>query len=121
MRSLWQGTIKGRVASKKNTRRNYGRVSLPSLAYERFNADAIAQILPTRPKNPISIPFQIHAWFYLKGKMRQDIDNSITGLLDTLMDAGVILDDNDCYAMHIYKRPGQPDFSTIIDIRELEA
>lgn len=86
-------TILGRPASKKNSRRNYGHISLPSEAFLRFKEDALWQLKKHKPKNIIQ-KCQIEYTFYQKGKLTQDPDNAIASINDVLQDAEIIADDS---------------------------
>lgn len=115
--------IKGRPASKKNSRRIFGKVSLPSVAYERFQAEAVLQIREEMHKKgwtKISIPVRIDYVFFQKGRMRQDVDNAMGSVNDVLQDAGLIQDDNLIVKGTFEKIGGCPNWSTYITIRNLD-
>lgn len=94
--------ILNRPASKKNSRRNFGHVSLPSKAYLAFHDDALRQL--KKVKERFIGPVIIHYAFYQKGKMRQDVDNAIASINDVLQDARIIDDDANIIAGSFSKR-----------------
>lgn len=111
-------TITGRPASKKNNRRNFGHVSLPSKAYERFHEDALWQLKTVQARFTGKV--RIDYWFMQKGKMRQDVDNAMASINDVLQDAGIIWDDNDVYVGSFEKLPYAADWSTRVLIQEID-
>ena len=84
--------ITGRPASKKNNRRNFGHISLPSKAFENFKENALWQLKKYKQKTPIEYA-DIEYIFYQKGNMEQDPDNAIASINDVLQDAGIIEND----------------------------
>lgn len=110
-------TITGQPYSKKNSRRNFGHVSLPSKAYERFHEDALWQL----KKIKIKFTGRVHIQyiFYQKGKMRQDADNAIASINDVLQDAGIIKDDNNIVSGEFVKLGNCDAWETEITIKEI--
>lgn len=110
--------IKGRPHSKKNSRRNFGHVSLPSLAYERFKHDALGQLkayrLPTYTE-----PVRMAVLFRQKGRMRSDLDNGLSSIMDVLQDAGVLTDDTLVTEVYAKKEGGYKEFETEVEIELL--
>src|SRR5262245_35418860 len=95
--------ILGRPVSKKNSRvlvrrpgsRGRGILSLPSHAYERFRASALAQLhSQVRPHAPLTCPVRVDYTFYQKGRLRQDVDNAIASINDILQEAEILFDDD---------------------------
>jgi len=108
-------TINGRPASKKNSRRNFGHISLPSKAYERFHEDALWQL--KKVKERFTGPVEVKYDFYQKGKLSQDVDNAITSINDVLQDAGII--DNDTHITEGYfRKQSASNWWTIITIKK---
>jgi len=107
-------TIKDRPCSKKNSRRNYGHISLPSLGFERFRESALWQL--KKYKIYVNEPVTINYVFYQKGKLKQDVDNAIASINDVLQDAGIIENDDLIFAGHFQKIQGAPDWKTEIEI-----
>jgi len=110
-------TILDRPASKKNNRRNFGHVSLPSVAYERFHKSAMWQL--KKVKERFTGPVFIRYTFIQKGKLHQDVDNAIASVNDCLQDAGIIDDDDHVTDGSFHKESGK-DWCTIIEIVSLE-
>jgi Holliday junction resolvase RusA-like endonuclease len=109
-------TIEGPPRSKKNSRRNFGHVSLPSKAYEVFHESAMWQLKKVKAKfvGPIAVTYN----FVQKGKMHQDIDNAICSINDVLQDAGIIDDDDNIVSGSFNKESGK-DWKTTIEIVKL--
>ena len=98
---------------KKNSRRNFGHVSLPSKAYERFHEDALWQLKGVKEK--FTGPVMVNYVFYQKGKMRQDVDNAMASINDVLQDAGIIDDDVNIKCGVFYKYSAK-EWSTEVEI-----
>ncbi len=109
----YEFVINGRPASKKNSRRNFGRVSLPSEAYIKFESNALSQLLPMGLKT-MTEPLGIIAHFKTKGKYRQDLDNALSSIFDVLTKAKVIQDDDLIKEAHVTTECGYDEFSTEI-------
>jgi Holliday junction resolvase RusA-like endonuclease len=79
------------IPSKKNNRRNFRKVSLPSEAYVNWHQEVIASLeYPPRPFTKCHIDLIYH----IGSKHRRDLDNALTSVLDLLVDAGIIMDDS---------------------------
>lgn len=114
--------IVGRPASKKNNRRNFDHISLPSKAYMAFEESALYQLMGHRPKyGTLTGPVEVDYIFYQKGRMRQDLDNAIASIGDVLEKAGVIEDDNQIEIIRAEKHHGNKDWSTEILITDLDS
>lgn len=109
-------TIEGRVISKKNSRRNFGHTSLPSVAFEKFKAEALRQIGKQVKGATITTPVRVTLLFKLKGKIQSDIDNMTTSIFDILQDAAVIENDSLVKSLYVEKQGGFKDFCTFICI-----
>lgn len=110
-------TIKGRPASKKNSRRNFGHVSLPSLAYEAFRESALWQLksCKTRYTGPVVVTY----YFKQKGRLNQDVDNAMASINDVLQESGIIADDKLITKGSFEKEGGYDDFETELKIEEM--
>lgn len=104
-----------RVASKKNNRRNFGRISLPSKAYEKFHSLVAQYLLPYRNLK-ITTPFELEITYRIKGKYKQDVDNVLSSVLDCMQDYGLIVDDNLCYRADIVKIGGNLNWYCAVTI-----
>lgn len=111
--------IKGRVISKKNGRRNYYRVSLPSLAFVAFQDEALRQLKPLPDEPLFNDPVKVTMLFNLKGRLDSDIDNMESSILDILQEARILKDDKLVWNVVKAKRGGFKDFETTIVIEEL--
>lgn len=124
--------IKGRIYSKKNSRRIVYRGSrrffVPSIAFQKFREDAVEQIWeqvvthggPTGKNyyyfdKPVSVFTQI----MVKGRTRVDGDNLHTSLLDILEAAKVIKNDNDVIRGGWVKEMGSREWGANIVIEEI--
>lgn len=107
-----------RICSKKNSRRNFRHVSLPSKAYEKFKGLMYEHLYPF--KGEITQPFKLELWYAIKGKYPHDIDNATTSILDVLQDYQVIENDNLCREIHAYKTNNHKDWYFTIRLTELE-
>jgi len=89
--------IAGRIPSKKNSRRRIQRgtkvFDVPSKAYEEWNKDALVQIMLQKPTKGIA-RCEAHLIFYMPDKRKADLTNKAESVFDTLVDAGVIVDDS---------------------------
>lgn len=117
MKKTLKLVIQGRPCSKKNSRRNFGHISLPSKAYERFHEDALWQLKKVKEKftGPISVQY----FFMHKGKMRQDCSNAMASIEDTLQDAGIIDDDDNIMEGSFEKAYGNDIWWTEVIIKQL--
>lgn len=107
-----------RVASKKNNRRNFRNISLPSKAYEKFHLLSAEYLLPFSYLN-FTKPFRIDVSYYIKGNYRQDIDNCLSSVLDCLTDYRIIVDDDLCVEVKAKKILKSKDWKCVIDIEEI--
>lgn len=89
---IMQFTIPLEPRTKKNSGRIARKKILPSAAYIKYAKDAIWFI--PRPDKPIDFPVNIKALYYMASARRVDRTNLESALLDILVDAGVLKDDN---------------------------
>jgi Holliday junction resolvase RusA-like endonuclease len=116
----WSATIEGRPSSKKNNRRNFGRVSLPSVAHEKFHASAMEQLQGHTPNKPFGGDVILKLDLYLKGKLAQDYDNAAGSIGDLLQDAGVVVNDDQIIEAHIFKHRGAKDWRSEVRVVSVE-
>lgn len=88
-------TILGRPISKKNSRRNFGKVSLPSIGFVKFEELALKQLKDLNIKQCIKGNIMVYYKFFMKGKLDSDCDNMMAGINDILQKAEII--ENDKY------------------------
>lgn len=95
-------TIYGDVPSKKNSRiltqRNGRMMSFPSKHHADWYRDAQKQLLTTRN---FAGPEKIILTFFPKTKRAGDLSNKCESVMDALVDAGVLLDDNWYMVRHL--------------------
>ena len=92
--------LTGETPSKKNSRINTksGR-SFPNARYMRWHNEAVEQIYALQLKGKIQPIAQnsrvkLTVTFYHGDLKRRDSDNQLSSILDTLVDAGILSDDN---------------------------
>lgn len=88
--------ITGSVISKKNSRINTrsGR-SFPSKDYTAWNKTAVTEMKQQFAGYVITkYPISLRVVFFWRDLRRHDIDNSISSVQDSLVDAGIIIDDD---------------------------
>lgn len=85
--------LEGSVPSKKNQRINRGDgVSFPSKKFIQWQDDALKQVrLQTRQR--FYVPVAIEVIVYFGTKVRSDLDNRLSSILDMLVEALVLRDD----------------------------
>lgn len=85
--------LEGSVPSKKNQRINRGDgVSFPSKKFVQWQDDALKQVrMQTRQR--FYVPVGIEVIVYFGTKVRADLDNRLTSVLDMLVEALVLRDD----------------------------
>ena len=93
----WRYTLEGEVPSKKNSRVLVFRGSRPrsivSGSYRIWNTDALASLIAKRlPKTPLS-GVEVHICMYFSTNRRKDLSNAAEGVMDTLVEAGILSDD----------------------------
>jgi Holliday junction resolvase RusA-like endonuclease len=122
--------LAGEVPSKKNSRqiisRGNRRISLPSTAYTMWENNAVAQLIKWRfnqkhytPPNPAIVTISV----YPKKHIRQDLTNQAEGVMDALVKAGVLLDDNRDVVREVTIRLGGyvENPKVVVEIREGDA
>ncbi len=92
-------TLAGETPSKKNSRINTksGR-SFPSARYEKWHKAVVKELegllLTRQIQRFIGCKVKLIATFYHGDLTRRDSDNQLSSILDTLVDVGIIDDDN---------------------------
>ncbi|MGD1852785.1 MAG: hypothetical protein ACFB2W_00905 [Leptolyngbyaceae cyanobacterium] len=84
-------TFNSHIPSKKNSRRNFGNVLLPSKAYQQWEKTELASLFDA-PKfvGPVAIDYEFYP-----GTLRLfDLSNAIESVNDLLVKAEIIRDDN---------------------------
>ena len=107
-----------RPASKKNHRRNFGHISLPSKAYEKFH-DLVAEYMLPFAHVHLTKPLWMRCVYEIKGNYHQDIDNALCSVCDCLTDYGIIEDDDLIVDVKMTKSNGHPDWRLVIQMEEL--
>lgn len=114
--------LEGSVPSKKNQRINRGDgVSFPSKKFVQWQVEALKQVrLQTRQR--FLAPVSIEVIIYFGTKVRSDLDNRLSSILDMLVEALVIKDDKwqdvPRIAIEAEYRKGQP--GAFIRLTEIE-
>lgn len=89
--------IEGETPAKKNSRiinTKTGR-SFPSKKYTEWHKSALVQLMQfPRPDKPIDTPVRIVLKFTHGDLRRRDSDNGCSSIMDLLVDAGILADDN---------------------------
>lgn len=91
-------TIYGRVPSKKNSRKLFvnkhsGRIgNLPSSDYQSWHQDALMQLIQQKGFTPCKGKVQLT--FFAGDKRKFDLTNKAESIMDLLVDAGYLKDDN---------------------------
>lgn len=96
--------LSGETPSKKNSRINTrsGR-SFPSRRFSGWHSEAVAELRRQwGGKPPMQGPLAVYVDFLHSTMRRRDADNQLSSILDTLVDAGVIADDN-CRVVRILR------------------
>jgi Holliday junction resolvase RusA-like endonuclease len=106
---LWSATILGEPASKSNSRKmvvrrskKKGKLYLAPVKSDKalsYEEDAILQLKPLRPKEPIGEDLELtcHIWY---ANRRSDLDESL--IMDLLQKAEIIINDRQIRSKHIY-------------------
>lgn len=89
-------TVKGRIPSKKNSRNLFRRggklFNIPSKDYAAWHKLALLQI--KIPKERTLVPSMVTLSFWAPDKRTSDLTNKAESIMDLLVDAKVIEDDN---------------------------
>lgn len=115
--------LEGSVPSKKNQRINRGDgVSFPSKKFVQWQNDALRQVrIQTRQR--FLVPVGIEVIIYFGTKVRSDLDNRLSSILDMLVEALVLRDDKwqdvPRIAIQAEYRKGKP--GAFIRITEIDA
>jgi Holliday junction resolvase RusA-like endonuclease len=107
-----------RPASKKNHRRNFRGISLPSLAYVKFH-EAVAEFLLPFRFNHFTTPLRIDVLYEIKGNYHQDLDNALSSIFDCLTDYQIIEDDDLIVEVKAKKTNGNKNWKIVIKLEEI--
>ena len=123
-------TISGRVPSKKNSLRRImrgGRVfTVSSPEYSRWEADAVMHFARQVSGKGIKLPIMdadVYIDITFPDRRRSDLTNKAEGLMDSLVKAGVLKDDNWTVVrrLHLQALGSDPvKAGAMINIRSLE-
>ena len=92
-------TIQGTIPSKKNSKQIFynRKTNRPFLSsskrYKEWHAITIPQLLQKAPQEPIKHA-TIALLFYIKAKYKKDLTNMAESIMDILVDAKILEDDN---------------------------
>lgn len=92
--------IKGHVPSKKNSKRRVQRGAhvfmIPSAAHEVWHADAMMQVRYqySNTKGAVLVARSVQIEFFARDKRGNDLSNKAESIMDLLVDAGILADDN---------------------------
>lgn len=81
------------IAPKKNSRQNFWRISLPSKNYIEWHKRIIDKLKDVEwkfNKCPCAINITSITW----DRVKSDCDNQVASIMDTIVDLGIIEDDN---------------------------
>lgn len=108
--------------AKKNRRRNYGKVSLPSMNFMIWQDMAIAVLEAEYGKPKLIDRCRIEIEYYIADKYRRDGDNMETSILDMLVKAGWLVDDSVFHTKGLSWIPylNQAESYTVIKLKEIE-
>lgn len=114
--------LEGSVPSKKNQRINRGDgKSFPSKKFIQWQDDALRQVRYQTSRR-LYVPVELEVIIYFGTKVRSDLDNRLSSILDMLVEALVIRDDKwqdvPRIAIEAEYRKGQP--GAFIRLTEIE-
>lgn len=87
------------IPFEPRTKKNHSQIVngrlIPSKQYTIYRKEAMKVLLAQeRPEKPIDYPVNVKAVYYMRTKRRVDKTNLEAALMDILVDAGILLDDN---------------------------
>lgn len=121
-------TLDGETPSKKNSRINTrsGR-SFPNARYRKWHEQAVGSILLQIAERKISRiadegSLRLTVTFFHGDMKRRDSDNQLSSVLDTLVDAGILSDDNwkVLPEKHIYNRYDKGNARCVVELEKIE-
>jgi len=90
--------IAGRIPSKKNSRNIFvrgGRIlNIPSAKYAAWHKDALTQVADIRKNYFLLENVEVTIDFFAPDKRASDLSNKAESIMDLLVDAGILADDN---------------------------
>lgn len=96
MQEVFYFELDGETPAKKNSRITLpnGR-TIPSKKFQDWHKAAMVQLISQqKPKKPIESPVSIMLSFYHGDLRRRDSDNGTSSIMDLLVDAEILSDDN---------------------------
>ena len=96
MQEVFYFELDAETPSKKNNRITLpnGR-TIPNKKFQDWHKASMVQLIPQRkPIKPIDVPVAITLSFYHGDLRRRDSDNGTSSIMDLLVDAKILSDDN---------------------------
>lgn len=91
-------TLYGRIPSKKNARVSFIRggkmINIPSKNYQDWNKEAVSILKLSYTGSRIEKCIKVSLTFFSPDKRKYDLSNKTESVMDTLVDAGILEDDN---------------------------
>jgi len=89
--------LRGRIPSKKNSRRNYRGNSIPSAKFVEWhdlNRASLVEWLPTTGWHSPEGPVSVSILFEFPDRGKADLSNKAESVMDLLVDCGILRDDS---------------------------
>ena len=91
--------MKYTIPIEPRTKKNHSQIVrgrlIPSKQYTEYRREAVRFLMAQeRPEKPIDYPVNIKAVYYMKTRRLVDKTNLESALMDVLVDAGILEDDN---------------------------
>ena len=89
-------TIIGETPAKKNSRITLRNgCTIPSKNFQKWHKIALAELeMQEKPSEPLDCPCRVFLRFIHGDLRRRDSDNGTSSIMDLLVDAGILYDDN---------------------------
>ena len=94
---LLEVKLRGRIPSKKNSRRNYRGNSIPSAKFVEWhdrNRASLVEWLPTTGWRAPESPVSVSILFEFPDMGKADLSNKAESVMDLLVDCGILRDDS---------------------------
>lgn len=85
--------LSGPIVAKKNSRQNFGKISLPSQNYQYWHKKVMDKLESTEWQYSWA-PCVINITSIVWDRVKSDCDNACSSVLDTIVNLGIIEDDN---------------------------